>query len=749
MIESINAFCDQFGGKVNIVIIGLFFITFFLLNSFIRNNKIRIFLSFIAGIFLILQITSLYFTQSFINYQFFVHFNLKGVQGISGLYIFPILIGIILLILMTWLCYLSHFLIYKKWSSILKKHISSKTKSIVSIFILATSLTLIFIHGKFLTDSKSLISLFQTNSSTFEEVLEKNGFSDYVTPHKIIAEKGKNIIVISLESLEKDFLGGKFADLTPNLQKLKKNWTYFDLTQNLGSGWTSGSLYTYMTGFPAFFGIHGNKIFQTSYHSEISSISHVLKKAGYKNIYLNGDTNHSGVKEMLSTLQFHKIIDKNSVDNIDDLSVYGIRDKDLFALAKEEILQQSGEENPFAVFISTTDSHFPNGIYDKRMEEFISDKENGFEFMVAALDYLIGDFISFLSENGILENTSVFIFPDHLKMGDPSMFESVQERGLYVITNAQEKELKITDSPILYQIDLPKILLNGAGISHNLKFLTDFISGNKDEFIENNISLITEINTTGLLRYGQEPLKLKTSDNYDEYKIDRSRYIAHAGGKIDGYIYTNSKEAMDLSYEKGFRMFELDIAVTSDGEFVAAHDWDQWKEITGFKGDIPVSKDEFLKHKIYDKYSPLDINQINEWFTEHEDAILVTDKINTPIPFSNAFVDPSRLIMELFSMDAVKEGLEANIMSAMPSQFAIRDMTIEDVKELKEIGVKNIAISRTFIADNKALLKEFQKYGIKPYAFHVNYIEGINEDYVTRFEMDYIYGIYADDWSFE
>ncbi len=41
-----------------------------------------------------------------------------------------------------------------------------------------------------------------------------------------------------------------------------------------------------------------------------------------------------------------------------------------------------------------------------------------------------------------------------------------------------------------------------------------------------------------------------------------------------------------------------------------------------------------------------------------------------------------------------------------------------------------------------------KKNNIKVYAYNINFQEGIDEDYVSRYEMDYIYGIYADKWEF-
>lgn len=47
--------------------------------------------------------------------------------------------------------------------------------------------------------------------------------------------------------------------------------------------------------------------------------------------------------------------------------------------------------------------------------------------------------------------------------------------------------------------------------------------------------------------------------------------IAHAGGQIDGHIYTNSLEALNNSYNEGAKIFELDIRETKDGYYVGKH----------------------------------------------------------------------------------------------------------------------------------------------------------------------------------
>lgn len=750
MIEKLKHISALFGGKFYILEFFILGICLFLVCSLINNTKKRFVVSLLCSLFLLLQLSSLYFSQTFISYRYYIHFNLRGITSMLGLYTFQIILFFILFVIVFLLLLNSKKIAFNRTLFYKKNLPLTRNNVLIRVFIIILLMGLSFSRGNLIEDSKSLFTIFNTKSENFNLVLKRNKINDYTTPDKLIAKKGKNIIVISLESFERSYLTEKkFESLTPNLRKLKQDWNYYDLEQNYGSDWTSGSLYTYLTGFPSFFGVYGNSIFQTAYHSEISSISNVLKKADYTTIYLNGNTDYSGVKEMLHVFDFDRVIDNKNSKEKSFESSYGLRDKDLFEIAKKVVKEESLKKSNFAMFISTTDTHIPDGIYDARMEKFVKKRESQFDFMLSSVDYMLNDFLQYLEKNNILENTSVYIFPDHLKMGDPSIFENPEKRGLYLLSNADKKELKIDTTKTLYQIDLPKLILSGAKIEHNMKFFTDYIKGEKNTFIKQNINEITSINTSGFLRYGTKLVDLTFNPKvYNKIKKDTFRFIAHAGGKINNELYTNSKEALDLSYKKGFRLFELDIIKTEDGKYVAAHDWEHWKEITGYSGKTPVTNKEFLKHKIFNQFTPLDMSGINKWFLEHKDAILITDKINEARLFTNSFIDKNRLMMELFTMEAVNEGIESKILSSMPSTNLIENLSISDLYKLKKKGVKNISISRRFIYINPELLEECLKIGIKPYAFHLNYDPGIDEVYVIKYEMNYFYGIYADDWEF-
>lgn len=72
--------------------------------------------------------------------------------------------------------------------------------------------------------------------------------------------------------------------------------------------------------------------------------------------------------------------------------------------------------------------------------------------------------------------------------------------------------------------------------------------------------------------------------------------IAHAGGGIDGVKYTNSKEALLQSIDTGYRLIEIDLLVSSDGEILGAHDWERYigQLITT---ETPPKRTEFISTK--------------------------------------------------------------------------------------------------------------------------------------------------------
>ncbi len=119
--------------------------------------------------------------------------------------------------------------------------------------------------------------------------------------------------------------------------------------------------------------------------------------------------------------------------------------------------------------------------------------------------------------------------------------------------------------------------------------------------------------------YVQRQLQLSKVQWYDENKV-----VIHALGIVDGFTYTNSKEALENNYLEGNKVFECDMILTSDQELVACHDWNTGMQKGVSEENIPT-KEEFMQKKIYDKYSPMSIDEIIEFMAEDQDVYIITD----------------------------------------------------------------------------------------------------------------------------
>ena len=122
--------------------------------------------------------------------------------------------------------------------------------------------------------------------------------------------------------------------------------------------------------------------------------------------------------------------------------------------------------------------------------------------------------------------------------------------------------------------------------------------------------------------------------------------IAHGGGGLRGTPYTNSFEALDASYARGFCWFELDFKRTADGAVGCRHDWGE------FGGRAPTL--EALRERFAGSFTPVDAAGLAAWMAAHPDATLVTDvKEADQVPvladLAAAGVPRGRTVVQLFA----------------------------------------------------------------------------------------------------
>lgn len=259
------------------------------------------------------------------------------------------------------------------------------------------------------------------SSVTLEQALSDIGFppDEYKVPSDIGKpfDKQKNIVILSLESFERMYLDR--PQLTPNLNNKLNEWTFLENFASLPQTFpTVSSLYAWHTAIPFNFGAGGIS-FQNSEAKSIVSVVSILKKAGYSASYVASKPDFVGTNILMEQFGYDTILGRNTdVDSQAPLSPWGLYDKDILSIAKQEYQRLRSTSAPFLLTVSTIDTHYPGLAYDPRISETNFEGEK-IEKVVQWVDYLVDDFIAFIEDSGGLEDTQIFIMPDHFSHQPP------------------------------------------------------------------------------------------------------------------------------------------------------------------------------------------------------------------------------------------------------------------------------------------------------------------------------------------
>lgn len=236
---------------------------------------------------------------------------------------------------------------------------------------------------------------------------------------------------------------------------------------------------------------------------------------------------------------------------------------------------------------------------------------------------------------------------------------------------------------------------------------------------------------------------------------DMGGLICHALGiSEDGAQNSNSLEAFRYNYERGQRVFETDLAVTSDHVMVLRHDWSEdygQADDLGWDGEektIP-ELETFMNARIYDKYTPLSLQDMYRLMDEYEDVWLVLDPKDTEDRYEQfALITATarnhgyehvldRVIVQLYSEDM----LEA-VRSVYPFKHYLFTMYYSGYYEgvgafCEENGIEVVAMPAGWITET--VMKEQSKYPVEIWAYTVN-----DEETAKRLAAMGVKGLYSD-----
>ncbi len=277
----------------------------------------------------------------------------------------------------------------------------------------------------------------------------------YVAPEKAaiaFPEQKRNLVYIFLESMENTFQsrenGGALEhDLMTGLSDLASENHSFSHTEQLGgfhstvgTTWTTGALVGATAGIHLQVPVEVDMDEYTEYYEKFLpgayGLTDVLHANGYRQMFMCGsDAGFGGRREYFTQHGVDEIFDLHTAreDGLiaeDYFQWWGFEDEKLFEYAKTQLTQLAEEEEPFAFYMLTCDTHFVDGYVCPDCPK----GENGEPLYEAQYDNVIAcsskrtyEFVRWLQEQPFMENTTIVITGDHRTMDNNYMEQYVDE----------------------------------------------------------------------------------------------------------------------------------------------------------------------------------------------------------------------------------------------------------------------------------------------------------------------------------
>ena len=227
--------------------------------------------------------------------------------------------------------------------------------------------------------------------------------------------KGKNLLIIQFESLEKFVINQKIdgQEITPNLNKLLKNSLYFtNYYEQVGEGTSSDAdLMTNTSIYP----ISSGATFFSYPDTHYISLPKLFNNMGYTTTAIHPDSGSFwNWMPALKAFGFGTCIDSSRY-NITETIGMGISDGTYLPQVEPIIVKQ---KQPFYTFLVTLSSHIPFQLPNKYKELKLSlaldnSKLGGYFQCIHYSDKQLGIFFDNLKKDGILDNTVIVIYGDH------------------------------------------------------------------------------------------------------------------------------------------------------------------------------------------------------------------------------------------------------------------------------------------------------------------------------------------------
>ena len=222
-----------------------------------------------------------------------------------------------------------------------------------------------------------------------------------------------------------------------------------------------------------------------------------------------------------------------------------------------------------------------------------------------------------------------------------------------------------------------------------------------------------------------------------------NKYIAHAMGGIDKKVYTNSLDAFEYNYKFGYRVFEIDVALTSDGQPVLLHSWDEprLKELglpTSWNKNRP-NFNEFMNTDVCGVYRPTSFREVCELSKKYKDVKFVIDVKGDQRACKDIYVKCVKVakqvdgkVLDKFIPQIYDENMLNDVMSVYDFKSMIYTLYKQENLNAQQVidfsyenGIKVVVVDKGKL-DSK-FIKELKQRGIYVYVNTYNDTKKVKE----------------------
>lgn len=303
---------------------------------------------------------------------------------------------------------------------------------------------------------------------------------DRVDPAMFGAARGRNVFLVSLESLQSFVLDRRIdgAEVTPFLNKLKKeSFSFENFYHQTAQGKTSDAEFLIDT---SLYPLPTGAVFFTHAHNEYRSLPQALKRDGYTPVAFHAnDPSFWNRGRMYATLGYERFYDADDFTVDDSNSIgWGLGDISFF---EQSVAKAAALPRPFFAKLVTLTNHYPFELDEERrlIPEFTSKSRtlNRYIPTVRYLDLAVERFFDAVKREGLYESSIFVLYGDHYGISpkhNKSMayllgkekitpFDSIQLQRVPLLIHIPGMEGRV-NLTVAGQIDLYPTLLHLLGI---------------------------------------------------------------------------------------------------------------------------------------------------------------------------------------------------------------------------------------------------------------------------------------------